>query len=181
MNMGREYRAGMVACAMVVIAVATMVVGVVGTVWATTATWSGLPPPAQNGTATYTEQDFVYAMNVEREGAGEVALTYSPALARVAAQRARQLAEHGSLDHGWPRPHEYALLADELGVPYAWAGENLARVSGGDAFFVTGRLMTSPLHRDNILFVAYTHVGVAVVYLDGAYTWVAVYAQVWGW
>ena len=159
--------------------VVVVTAGAVGVAWAVT--WPGLPPPAQNGTATYTEQDFVYAMNVQREGAGVAVLAYSPALARVAAQRARQLAEHGSLDHGWPRPHEYALLATELGIPYTWAGENLALVGGGDAFYVTGRLMGSPTHRDNILFAAYTHVGVAVVYRDGVYTWVAVYAQVVSW
>jgi uncharacterized protein YkwD len=72
--------------------------------------------------------------------------------------------------HTSPSGQTAFSLLSYYGIPYGWAGENLARNNYPDSETVAVAirdLMASPSHRDNILNVHYTQMGVAVA-VDGA-------------
>jgi uncharacterized protein YkwD len=110
------------------------------------------------------------AINVERAAAGMPALAAHGCLTYVAQIRSNDMASRNYFSHTSPEGVTAFSLLDSYGVPYGWAGENLARNNYPDneAVGVAIRdLMASPGHRANILSSNFTHLGVALA-VDGA-------------
>jgi uncharacterized protein YkwD len=78
------------------------------------------------------------------------------------------MATHDYFAHTSPVTGDTAFsLMDAYGVPYGWAGENLAMNNYADHETVTvadQALWDSPPHRENILNPHYTDMGIAVAY-----------------
>lgn len=109
------------------------------------------------------EADFLAGLNAARAQAGLPALTLDPVLVEAARYRSSDMAANNYFSHTAPDGTTVFDLLDAWGVPYGWAGENLARNNypDGEAVSVALReLMASPPHRDNILNPNYSRVGV---------------------
>jgi uncharacterized protein YkwD len=89
----------------------------------------------------------------------------------IARIRSQDMADHNYFAHVSPITGDNAFtLMDKHGVPYGWAGENLAKNNypSSDAVSVAeNALWNSPPHRENILNPNYTHMGIALV-VDGS-------------
>ena len=112
--------------------------------------------PSTSDTApTPDEQRLLDLTNADRAQNGLPQVVFDPSSLAVARLRAQAQIPDGPLSH-YNSLGELAfvgLLAD-AGVPYALAGENLARASSSDASIVSrlnDALMNSPTHRANIL------------------------------
>lgn len=91
-------------------------------------------------------------------------------LVMVARERSNDMAQNGYFAHVSPTGDTAFSLMDRYGIPYAWAGENLARNNYPDDESVAVSLrdwMASQGHRDNILGPHYQTVGVGAA-VDGA-------------
>ncbi len=106
------------------------------------------------------------ATNRRRGESGLPPLGANGWLIGIARIRSRDMAEHDYFAHVSPITGDNAFtLMDKHGVPYGWAGENLAKnnyperdtVSVADA-----ALWNSPPHRENILNPNYTGMGIAL-------------------
>lgn len=104
--------------------------------------------------------------NARRAGAGLPPLRANGYLVGIARIRAQDMADHNYFAHVSPITGQDAFtLMDAHGVPYGWAGENLAKNNYADADFVAATdvaLWNSAPHRENILNVNYTDMGIAV-------------------
>lgn len=132
------------------------------------------PPPAQQGCPTQGMSGFGLALfnaiNSERANAGLSQLAANGCIVYVAQIRSNDMANLGYFSHTSPSGQTAFSLLSYYGIPYGWAGENLARNNypDGETVAVAIRdLMASQSHRDNILNVHYTQMGVAVA-IDGA-------------
>jgi len=133
------------------------------------------PPAASCPTASMggLGLDLFNAINNERTSAGMPALAEHGCVVYVAQLRSDDMASRGYFAHTSPEGATAFSLMDANGVPYGWAGENLARNNypSNDAVGVAIRdLMASQGHRDNILNPNFTHLGVAAVD-DGTGMW----------
>jgi uncharacterized protein YkwD len=133
-----------------------------------------LPAPPARGCPTAGMSGFGLALfdaiNRERAQLGMAALAGDGCVVYVAQLRSDDMAAAGYFSHTSPSGDTAFSLLDLYGVPYGWAGENLARNNYPDdeSVAVAVRdLMASPSHRANILGPNYTHLGVAVAD-DGA-------------
>jgi uncharacterized protein YkwD len=109
------------------------------------------------------EADLTSRLNAERAAAGLSALAIDTDLVAVARIRSQDMASRGYFSHTSPEGQTAFSLLDQRGIPYSWAGENLARNNYPLAETVAVAihdLMASPSHRDNILNPNYTRVGV---------------------
>jgi uncharacterized protein YkwD len=115
---------------------------------------------------TPPEQALFDATNARRASAGLPPLRASAALVGIARIRSREMAQYGYFSHTSPVTGDSAFsLMDAYGVPYAWAGENLAKNNYPDGETVgvaDNALWNSPGHRDNILGANYAQAGVAL-------------------
>ena len=112
---------------------------------------------------TPLEADFVRRLNAERAAAGLPALAADGSLVAIGRIRSSDMVARGYFSHTSPEGQSAFTLLDEWGVPYSWAGENLARNNYPleETVAVAVRdLMASPPHRANILNPNYTRVGV---------------------
>ena len=134
-----------------------------------------VPPPASEpGCPTAAMSgyglDLFNAINGERAAAGLPTLAVNGCVVYVAQLRSNDMASRGYFSHTSPDGQTAFGLLDYYGIPYGWAGENLARNNypADQAVAVAIRdLMASQGHRDNILSPNYTEMGVAVA-TDGA-------------
>lgn len=109
------------------------------------------------------------AINAERTQQGLAALGADGCAVFVGQARSDDMANLGYFAHTSPSGATAFSLLDAYGVPHGWAGENLARNNYPDAEAVgvaIRDLMASQGHRDNILNVNYTHLGVGLA-IDG--------------
>jgi uncharacterized protein YkwD len=126
-----------------------------------------LPPPASLSTF---ESDILAGINAQRTAAGMAPLQLDSNLVMVARERSNDMAQKGYFAHVSPTGDTAFSLMDRYGIPYAWAGENLARNNYPDNESVAVALrdwMASQGHRDNILGSHYQTVGVGAA-VDGA-------------
>jgi uncharacterized protein YkwD len=132
------------------------------------------PPPApraapaasglDTSAMTALEQALFNDTNSRRVANGLAPLTVNPMLVGLARIRSHDMADNNYFAHTSPVTGDTAFsLMDRYGVPYGWAGENLAKNNypldqcegvAADA------LWNSPPHRENILGVHYTQMGV---------------------
>lgn len=110
------------------------------------------------------------ALNNERTARGLAPLAAHGCVVYVAQLRSNDMASRGYFSHTSPEGATAFSLLDQYGVPYGWAGENLARNNYPDDQSVAVAirdLMNSTAHRANILSGNYTHLGVGAA-VDGA-------------
>jgi len=127
-------------------------------------------PPAQPASLSTFEADILAGVNSERVAAGLAPLQIDAALTRVARERSNDMAQQGYFAHVSPSGETAFSLLDRYGIPYGWAGENLARNNYPDGECVAVAMrdwMASQGHRENILNVHYTAIGVGAA-VDGA-------------
>ncbi|MDP9237971.1 MAG: CAP domain-containing protein [Chloroflexota bacterium] len=135
------------------------------------------PPPANVPWGLNTAPMDAYAQqlfddtNARRAGTGLPALRANGYLIGIARIRSQDMADHNYFAHTSPITGDTAFtLMDAHGVPYGWAGENLAKNNYPDAQAVAvadEALWNSPHHRENILNPNYTDMGIALV-IDAA-------------
>ncbi len=123
------------------------------------------PPPAlaPAGQLTAFESDIFTQQNAQRVAAGLPPLTLDGSLVAVARMRSNDMVQKNYFAHVSPTGETAFILLDRYGIPYAWAGENLARNNYPDDQSVNVAIhdwMASEGHRENILNVHYTNVGV---------------------
>jgi len=128
-----------------------------------------LPPPPPASLSAF-ESDILAGINAQRTTAGMAPLQLDSNLVMVARERSNDMAQKGYFAHVSPTGDTAFLIMDRYGIPYAWAGENLARNNYPDDESVAVSLrdwMASQGHRDNILGPHYQTVGVGAA-VDGA-------------
>lgn len=128
------------------------------------------PPPPPPASLSAFESDILAGINAQRTAAGMAPLQQDSNLVTVARERSNDMAQNGYFSHVSPTGDTAFLLMDRYGIPYAWAGENLARNNYPDDESVAVSLrdwMASQGHRDNILGSHYQTVGVGAA-VDGA-------------
>jgi len=124
------------------------------------------PPPApvvQPTTLTTFEADILAGVNNERVAVGLAPLQLDAALVAVARERSADMVQQGYFGHVSPSGETAFSLLDDFGIPYGWAGENLARNNYPDeecVFVAVRDWMASEGHRENNLNVHYTAIGV---------------------
>ena len=117
----------------------------------------------------YTELDLAQmlfdAINGERIQRGLPPLVMHRGVADIAKFRSSDMASRGYFSHSSPEGETAFSLMDEYGLPYGWAGENLARnnyPNDQSVGIAIHDLMASEGHRANILSENYTRLGVSV-------------------
>jgi uncharacterized protein YkwD len=133
------------------------------------------PPPAPAGLDTRPmdglSQALFDATNRRRVASGLSPLRLNLALVGIARIRSNEMAQYNYFAHESPvTGHTAFSLMDLYGVPYAWAGENLAKNNYNDTETVgvaDQALWDSQGHRDNILGAHYTDMGIALA-VDGS-------------
>jgi uncharacterized protein YkwD len=105
--------------------------------------------------------------NRHRVEGGLAPLRVNGYLVGIARIRSHDMADHNYFAHVSPVTGDNAFaLMDKHGVPYGWAGENLAKNNYPDNEAVgvaASALWNSPPHRENILNPNYTDMGIALV------------------
>ena len=105
--------------------------------------------------------------NRHRVESGLAPLHVNGYLVGIARIRSHDMADHNYFAHVSPVTGDNAFaLMDKYGVPYGWAGENLAKNNYPDNEAVgvaASALWNSPPHRENILNPNYTDMGIALV------------------
>jgi uncharacterized protein YkwD len=128
-----------------------------------------LPPPPPASLSAF-ESDILAGINAQRTTAGMAPLQLDSNLVMVARERSNDMVQRGYFGHVSPTGDTAFSIMDRYGIPYAWAGENLARNNYPDDESVAVSLrdwMASQGHRDNILGPHYQTVGVGAA-VDGA-------------
>jgi uncharacterized protein YkwD len=109
------------------------------------------------------------ALNAERVAAGVPALELDATLVDIARLRSSDMVARGYFDHVNPDGLTVFDILGQFGVPWAWAGENLAlnNYPADEAAAATVRdLMASPPHRDNNLNSHFSKVGIGLAATD---------------
>ncbi len=113
---------------------------------------------------TALEQALFDDTNRRRAASGLAPLRANPSLVAVARIRSRDMATNNYFAHTSPVTGDTAFsLMDKYGIPYGWAGENLAKNNYPQDQCVSvadDALWNSPPHRENILGAHYTDMGV---------------------
>jgi uncharacterized protein YkwD len=131
------------------------------------------PPPApvvQPVALSSFESDIAASINNERIAAGLAPLQLDAALVEVSRERSNDMIRQGYFGHVSPSGETAFSLLDRYGIPYGWAGENLARNNYPEDECVGVAVhdwMASEGHRENILNVHYTAMGVGAA-VDGS-------------
>jgi uncharacterized protein YkwD len=117
-----------------------------------------------------SEQALFDATNRRRVANGLSPLRANGALVGIARLRSDEMAEYGYFAHESPVTGKTAFdLMDQYGVPFAWAGENLAKnnyPADQPVAVADEALWNSASHRANILNPHYMEMGIALT-VDG--------------
>jgi uncharacterized protein YkwD len=140
------------------------------------------PPPApavQPVTLTSFENDIAVGINNERAAAGLAPLQVDASLVEVGRERSNDMIKQGYFGHVSPTGETAFSLLDKYGIPYSWAGENLARNNYPADQCVAIAMhdwMASEGHRENILNPHYTAMGIGgAVDASGMYYFTTVF------
>ena len=116
-------------------------------------------------------------VNQYRTEAGLAPLNLSPSLCEAAEVRAAELLS--SFSHTRPNGQECFSALDGLGIPYGYAGENIAAGQKSPSE-VMNSWINSPGHKKNIMNPNFTNIGIACYYDASApysYYWVQVFTD----
>jgi len=108
------------------------------------------------------EEKLFYLVNQERSKHGLPELRLNPLLRSLARKHSQKMARARRLDHDFPGYDRLAVRARNAGLQFLSVGENLAV---GDTFLMRlyhEQMLTSPGHRENILFRNFTDLGVGI-------------------
>lgn len=124
------------------------------------------PPPApdpdqQVSYRSDLESAMVDLVNTERAKVGLEALKVDSELTRLARLKSADIVKLNYFSHTSPTYGSPFEMMRAAGVPYSYAGENLAAASSLE--LALDGLMQSTGHRDNILRREFTHIGIGVV------------------
>lgn len=111
-------------------------------------------------------------LNQERLAAGEEPVQRDGLLEQIAASRALDMAMQGYFSHYSPTGVSVLTLLSDAGVPYAAAGENIARsnyAAGEVVRTIHNAWMASEGHRANMLDARYREAGIGIAVIDGTY------------
>ena len=123
-----------------------------------------LPPAPVEPDPAYRadlEQAMVNLVNQERAVVGLPALSVDPELTRLARMKSADMVLLNYFSHTSPTYGSPFDMMREAGVPFTYAGENLA--SASSLALAHDGLMQSSGHRANILRLEFTHIGIGVV------------------
>ena len=116
-------------------------------------------------------------VNQYRVEAGLAPLNLSPSLCEAAEVRAEEL--RATFSHTRPNGLECFSALDGLGIPYGYAGENIAAGQKSPSE-VMNSWINSPGHKKNIMNPNFTNIGIACYYDASApysYYWVQVFTD----
>ncbi|WP_446674095.1 stalk domain-containing protein [Paenibacillus sp. 598K] len=119
----------------------------------------GQPAPQTPDTESAWAAQVVSLVNEARSQAGLSALSSDSALARVAFDKAKDMADNDYFDHDSPTHGSPFEMMDAYGISYGYAGENIAKGQRTPQEVVDA-WMNSPGHRANILSDNFTTIGV---------------------
>lgn len=122
------------------------------------------PSPGKDSTnpsLSAEEQRMVQLVNEERRKAGLSALTVDSELSRVARVKSKDMIDQNYFSHQSPVYGSPFDMMRSFGIQYRAAAENIACNSSVDAAHQA--LMQSQGHRENILNVQFTHIGIGIV------------------
>jgi uncharacterized protein YkwD len=109
--------------------------------------------------------EMIEMVNHFREVNGQKSLGTHPLLNKSAQNKAEDMTVNHYFSHASPSFGDSFRLMSSLGIPYGWAGENLAK---NDYFYpmdiAMKDLMASLGHRENMLNENFTMVGIGVSY-----------------
>ncbi|MGG3738755.1 CAP domain-containing protein [Aeribacillus pallidus] len=114
------------------------------------------------------EQKVVELTNNERAKFGLPALTFEPELAKVAREKANDMARNHYFSHTSPTYGSPFDMMKQFGISYRTAGENIA-MGQRSPEQVVNDWMNSEGHRKNILNPNFTHIGVG--YVENGHYW----------
>jgi len=118
------------------------------------------------------ESQMIADVNATRNAAGLPPLQSDPQLASVARAYAHDMAARRYFGHHNPEGQNVGDRLDGAGVPYRFAGENIAFVQNENE--AMEGFLNSAGHKANILSSRYTRIGIGVIVTDG---YGAVYVQ----
>ncbi len=113
------------------------------------------------------ESSMLVDVNGARNSAHVGGLIRDERLNALARGHARDMIARRYFGHETPEGTTFDARFREAGIPYKWAGENLAEI--GDEPSAHKALMASPGHRENILEAHYRRIGIAAISV-GTYT-----------
>lgn len=106
--------------------------------------------------------EVIHLTNQKRGESGLAPLAYNAALAQAAQAKGEDMLARDYWAHVSPEGTEPWIFFINAGYNYRYAGENLARDFTNPASTIDA-WMASPTHKDNMLSVKYSEIGVAVV------------------
>lgn len=127
--------------------------------------------PEQTDSADFNtayEAEVLKLVNAERAAYGLSPLVQDNGAAEVAHLRAKEIVQ--SFSHTRPNGSSFFTAADELGVSYRSAGENIAYGYATPEQVVRG-WMNSEGHRKNILSASFSKIGIGCYESDGVLYW----------
>jgi uncharacterized protein YkwD len=101
-------------------------------------------------------------VNQERNSRGLPELRLNPLLRSLAREHSRKMARERRLAHEFPGYDRLTVRARKAGLQFLSIGENLAV---GDTFLIRlyhEQMLTSPGHRENLLFKDFTDLGIGI-------------------
>lgn len=119
-------------------------------------------PEPTNPSGMSASEDWMFAkVNEERAKAGVKPLQRDAELDRIARIKSQDLVDNNYFAHVSPTYGSVTQMLRSFGYVFRGAGENLAKSQSAQISHY--RLMASDGHRSNILYPAYTHVGIGIV------------------
>lgn len=118
-------------------------------------------------------------VNAERESAGLKPLTLDTRICTAAQKRAVEISTQADIEHTRPNGTSCFTVLDEMGIPYYYAGENIAGGYLTPEAVVDG-WMNSEDHRANILNPYYNKIGIGFYKKDNStyqYYWSQFFVQ----
>lgn len=125
----------------------------------------------------FLTKDGVFTLtNIERALVGRPAFSPDSGLDRIARDRLLDMFEKGYFEHVSPEGESASSEADLIGYEYIAIGENIALGNFENDEVLVKAWMDSPGHKENIVSLKFSHLGIAVgkgVY-NGRETWIGV-------
>jgi uncharacterized protein YkwD len=134
--------------------------------------------PGAAPVSTADERRFVELVNRERVQRGLSRLEIDPVLITVARRHSAEMRDRKYFDHNSPSAgiqtpmDRYRIAVRSLPNDYACVGENLFYCSVVDVQRGHNAFMTSPTHRENVLYPRFERIGVGIVRGPGGQFWV---------
>lgn len=124
---------------------------------------------------TAAAQTLLVSLNAHRAAAGSRPLALSPALSGAAAAHSCDMLRHGLISHLGSDGSTPARRIQATGLSYGTWGENIGMAEGlglaGGVARIDAGMMAESLtpydHRWNIVYPAFTRVGIGILYVNG--------------